>query len=109
MRSGGKLIVRAHEVHGLVNGTTKPGVRITIADTGHGMSEATRKRVFEPFYTTKDLQGTGLGLWISSGIVERHQGRMTVRSTEHPIHHGTVFSLFLPCEETPEAAEPLAY
>ena len=62
-----------------------------------------RARLFEPFYTTKDLNGTGLGLWISAGIVDRHHGRLTFRSTEHPVHHGTVFSLFLPYEETPEA------
>ena len=95
MRSGGRLVVRAHAVHQ----DGKSGVRITIADTGHGMSADVLRRIFEPFYTTKDLQGTGLGLWISHGIVERHQGRLTVRSSEHPVHHGTIFSLFLPCEE----------
>ena len=62
----------------------------------HGMSSTVRKRLFEPFYTTKDLNGTGLRLWISAGIVNRHHGRLTFRSTEDPIHHGTVFSLFLP-------------
>jgi len=72
------------------------GIRITIADTGTGMSSIVQSRLFEPFYTTKDLNGTGLGLWISAGIVDRHRGRLTFRSTEHPIRHGTVFSLFLP-------------
>lgn len=65
------------------------------------MTSAVRSRIFEPFYTTKELNGTGLGLWISADIVTRHQGRLTLRSTPHPIHHGTVFSLFLPSEETP--------
>ena len=96
MRMGGRLLVRAHEK---TDEAGRQGVRITVADTGHGMSEETLRRVFEPFYTTKDLNGTGLGLWISAGIVERHQGRLTVRSSEHPVHHGTVFALFLPCEE----------
>ncbi len=102
MRQGGRLVVRAHDAHEL-SGYAKgrPGIRITIADTGHGMSPAVRARLFEPFYTTKELKGTGLGLWISSGIVTRHQGRLTLRSTEHPIHHGTVFSLFLPSMEPP--------
>jgi PAS domain S-box-containing protein len=98
---GGRLIVRAHNVTD--HRTNRNGIRITIADTGHGMAPAVRSRIFEPFYTTKELNGTGLGLWISSGIVNRHQGRLTFRSTEHPIRHGTVFSLFLPYEEMPEA------
>ena len=95
MRMGGRLIIRAHDAHS--NGI--PGVRITIADTGHGMNAATTARIFEPFFTTKDLNGTGLGLWISTGIVERHQGHLRVRSTDDPIRHGTVFTLFLPCKE----------
>lgn len=94
MRSGGRLLARAHNTTDLVTGV--PGVRITVADTGHGMSPATLLRIFEPFYTTKDLNGTGLGLWISAGIVERHGGRLSVRSSEHPVHHGTIFSLLLP-------------
>ena len=104
-QSGGRLIVRAHDA--TLRSPSDPqgrrGVRITIADTGHGMSPAVRSHLFEPFYTTKDLNGTGLGLWISSGIVDRHQGRLTFRSSEHPVHHGTIFSLFLPLAETPDA------
>ena len=101
MRMGGRLLVRAHEGHDHQPGPGqgRSGVRITIADTGHGMSAATMRRVFEPFFTTKDLQGTGLGLWISAGIVERHQGRLRVRSSDDARRHGTVFTLFLPCEE----------
>ena len=101
MRTGGRLIIRAHECHDqnpkLIQ--PRPGVRITIADTGHGMSKDVLSRVFEPFFTTKDLNGTGLGLWISAGIVDRHQGRLCVRSSEHTVHHGTIFTLFLPREE----------
>jgi len=95
MRNGGRLMIRAHNATS--NGI--PGVRITIADTGHGMNAATLARIFEPFFTTKDLNGTGLGLWISTGIVERHQGHLRVRSTDDPIRHGTIFTLFLPCKE----------
>ena len=99
MRNGGRLVVRAHDSrdYGVEEG--RAGVRITIADTGHGMTEAVRKRIFEPFFTTKDLNGTGLGMWISSGIVDRHQGRLQVRSSADATRHGTVFTLFLPCEE----------
>jgi len=107
MRHGGCLTVRAHNATDFsTNGSSqRRGIRITIADTGHGMSPAVRARIFEPFYTTKELNGTGLGLWISSGIVERHQGRLALRSTEHPVHHGTVFSLFLPCLDCIEQDE----
>ena len=95
---GGRLLVRAHDAtdYSPEYPQGRRGLRITIADTGHGMSPTVRQRLFEPFYTTKDLNGTGLGLWISSGIVKRHHGRLTFRSSQHPIHHGTIFSLFLP-------------
>jgi PAS domain S-box-containing protein len=103
MRNGGRLLVRAHNA--TVSTPQHPdgirGVRIVIADTGHGMTPDVQARVFEPFYTTKDLNGTGLGLWISSGIVSRHNGRLTFRSSTHPLHHGTAFSLFLPLEDDP--------
>lgn len=104
MRTGGQLFIRAHNCTQTGEDVGRRGVRITVADTGHGMSEKTRQRIFEPFFTTKDLNGTGLGLWISSGIVERHGGRITVRSSEDPRHHGTVFCLFLPCDEQPVTA-----
>jgi signal transduction histidine kinase len=101
MRQGGRLLVRAHDatVYSPQYPHGRSGIRITIADTGHGMPPSVQARLFEPFYTTKDLNGTGLGLWISAGIVSRHQGRLTFRSNQHPIHHGSVFSLFLPSVE----------
>jgi PAS domain S-box-containing protein len=103
MRQGGRLIVRAHDATDLSPDRSKVrhGIRITIADTGHGMSREVRGRLFEPFYTTKDLNGTGLGLWISAGIIHRHQGRLSFRTTQHPVYHGTIFSLFLPWAEEP--------
>jgi PAS domain S-box-containing protein len=100
MRSGGRLILRSHAGTDPKEGM--PGLRLTIADTGHGMSAATRARIFEPFFTTKDLNGTGLGLWISAEIIQRHRGRLAVRSSEKPGRQGTVFTLFLP-EQPPEA------
>ena len=98
MRTGGRLVIRAHDAHDAETG--RAGVRIAIADTGLGMSRTTQRRLFEPFYTTKGLNGTGLGLWISSEIVKRHEGRLQVRSTQDPVHHGTVFTLFLPLRES---------
>ncbi len=60
------------------------------------MTPETVSKIFEPFYTTKGLNGNGLGLWISKGIVERHRGQLRVRSTQDAALHGTVFTLFLP-------------
>lgn len=101
MRTGGRLVIRAHDAHEADTG--RAGVRIAIADTGHGMTRTALRRLFEPFYTTKGLNGTGLGLWISSEIVKRHEGQLRVRSSQHPVHHGTVFTLFLPLREAAEA------
>ncbi len=94
MRTGGRLVVRAHDALHPVFGTR--GVRIAVADSGSGMTRETRQRLFEPFYTTKDLNGTGLGLWISQEIVVRHRGELRVRSSQDELGHGTVFTLFLP-------------
>jgi signal transduction histidine kinase len=94
MRTGGRLVIRTHD--GVCVRTHRHGIRITIADTGYGMSPEVRQHIFDAFYTTKGLGGTGLGLWISKGIVEKHQGTLRVRSSDRQPHTGTVFSLFLP-------------
>ena len=78
--SGGRLIVRSREATEWRSG--RRGVVITVADTGSGMSSETQERLYTAFYTTKGLSGTGLGLWVSSGIVERHQGRLLVKSRQ---------------------------
>ena len=73
-----------------------PGVRIAIADDGCGIGASDRARLFEPFFTTKGEFGTGLGLWVSQGIVEKHGGTIRFRSSTLPGRSGTVFSVFLP-------------
>jgi signal transduction histidine kinase len=60
------------------------------------MSAATQARIFDAFYTTKGRSGTGLGLWISKGIIEKHHGHLRVKSSNLPPRTGSVFSLFLP-------------
>jgi PAS domain S-box-containing protein len=89
-----RLLLRSRETIDWRTG--RSGLILTIADTGSGMSPETRAHVFEAFFTTKGINGTGLGLWISSEIVARHDGRLLLRSSQNPAHHGTVFSLFLP-------------
>jgi len=67
---------------------------IEVSDTGRGMSEATLQRAFEPFYTTQDVgEGTGLGLSVVHGIVQRHKGEVVVKSR---IGEGTRFRVYLP-------------
>jgi len=100
MRTGGRLLLRAH---GAVDAGGTRGLRLSVADTGQGMSQSTLKRIFEPFFTTKDVNGTGLGLWISAEIVQRHHGRICVRSSQNSSFRGTVFSLFLPLGHASEA------
>lgn len=79
------------------------GLRITIADTGSGIPENVRAQLGSPFFTTKGQRGTGLGLWVSQGIVKRNGGNIRVRSSTTPKHHGTVFTIFLPTNLRPRA------
>jgi PAS domain S-box-containing protein len=101
MQRGGRLLVRSREATDWRTG--RPGLAITIADTGSGIASKMLGSIYKAFYTTKGIGGTGLGLWISRGIVERHNGRLLVRSSQRPGHTGTVFQLFLPSSE-PAAA-----
>jgi two-component system NtrC family sensor kinase len=89
----------AMEEGGILTVTSAPSqdthfVEVDIADTGPGIGEEHAEKIFEPFFTTKEVgHGTGLGLAISYGIVERHEGRLSVRSEEG---EGTTFVIQLP-------------
>jgi signal transduction histidine kinase len=91
----GRLKVRIANTHEHRNGS-RPGVRLTVADTGSGIPAEIRRTLFEPFVSSKGDRGTGLGLWISSQIVSRHGGRIEVKSSARSPSEGTVFSVFLP-------------
>ena len=97
MPRGGRLHVRLRQAKCPI--TWRDGVRISVADTGTGFLPHIRKHLFEPFHTSKEVTGTGLGLWISKGIVDKHGGRMVMKSRweQHsPERHGTMFSMWLP-------------
>jgi PAS domain S-box-containing protein len=92
---GGRLLIRLHPQTNWTDG--RNGVRLTVGDTGEGISLDIMEHLFEPFQTTKELMGTGLGLWVSKGIVEKHEGTIRTR-TRRGKRHGTVFSVWLPVE-----------
>lgn len=77
------------------------GIAVTVGDTGTGMSAETLHHMFEPFYTTKESTGTGLGLWVTEEIVAKHGGDIKVRSWQSAANgekSGTVFRVFLPID-----------
>lgn len=102
---GGTLVVRVRQTHAWNNGH-RPGVRITILDTGSGIARQHRKNLFQPFFTTKEDVGTGLGLWITRSIVEKHGGFIRVKSRAASDAHGTAFSIFLPLDGKAHSSKP---
>jgi two-component system, chemotaxis family, CheB/CheR fusion protein len=97
MKSGGSLTMRVSASFDWRN-QRRPGIRTTIADSGIGMDTDTLRKIYEPFFTTKNETGTGLGMWVSAQLVERLQGDLRVSSTTRLGRSGTAFSLFLPLE-----------
>jgi len=95
MTDSGCVTIKIANSHEWKNANLE-GVRVTIADSGSGINPATKLRLFEPFYTTKKDVGTGLGLWLTKEIVEKHGGSISVRSSIQPGRTGTAFSVFLP-------------
>ncbi len=101
---GGRLALKIRKAsHG-----GEAGVRVTVADTGCGIPAAAKSRIFEAFFSTKDATGIGLGLWVSEGIVRKHAGKISVRSSTDEARHGTVFSLFFPENGLRVEAQPSA-
>lgn len=97
LHRGGRIRVRIRNGH-LWSDDKVPGIFVTVADTGHGIPETMRKRLFEPFVTTKEDTGTGLGLWATQSIVRKHRGNIAVRTATRSDTHGTVFRLFFPLD-----------
>jgi signal transduction histidine kinase len=99
LQGGGRMVI--HTRSGRDAKTGVAGVYLSVADDGVGMDEATRARIFEPFYSTKETTGTGLGLWISLEIVGKQGGRLRVKCRMATVGRrgGTVFRVFLPVEQ----------
>ena len=93
MPNGGDLHIRLRPAQCMKTGAK--GLRLSVADTGTGFDPSIKKHLFQPFHTTKDVTGTGLGLWISKGIIDKHGGRIQMRSRPGK---GTVFSIWLPLD-----------
>ena len=94
MPSGGRLRVHVRDAADWVG--QRRGVSISIVDTGIGIRPEDSKRLFQPFFSTKSTKGTGLGLWISKGIVQKYDGTLTCRSYRTPSGCATCFRVFLP-------------
>jgi len=90
MPGGGTLSIRIRRT-----AISSNGLLLTVADTGHGMSAETARKVFEAFFTTKHATGTGLGLWVSEEIIRKHRGSVRLRSREGE-RSGTCFFMFFP-------------
>ena len=74
----------------------RSGATVTITDSGPGIPPELRAKLFQPFFTTKGEQGTGLGLWVSRGIVEKHGGTIELSNSGDPAFPGTVVRVYLP-------------
>ena len=100
--NGGRLVIRARRSRDWRN-PAQTGIRFAVADTGAGMEPDVREHIFEAFFTTKEVTGTGLGLWVSQEIILKHHGLVRVRSRsvarpDEPArkNSGTVFEVFIP-------------
>jgi PAS domain S-box-containing protein len=109
MEEKGTLTIKATLIH---DGTDGNGlaVRVSLLDDGCGIDPMQMKKIFEPFYTTKKDVGTGLGLWLTQNLVEKHRGRIHVRSRVDGAKKWTAFSVVLPQDQSrqqnPSAGNP---
>ena len=89
---GGTIKIRVK--HGRAWKSRSLGIRVLVSDNGPGIPLSARSHIFEPFFTTKGERGTGVGLWVSQGVIEKHSGSIRMKSSTG-LAHGTTFSVFL--------------
>jgi PAS domain S-box-containing protein len=99
----GRIVIRVSSARERT-GAERDGVRLTVCDNGPGIAFELRKKLFEPFFTTKKEVGTGLGLWVSTNVVRKHEGTIRVRSSMETGKSWTAFSVFLPLSSPSLAA-----
>ena len=105
MPAGGRLRLYVREAADWIG--QRRGVSISIVDTGIGIRPEDSKRLFQPFFSTKSTKGTGLGLWISKGIVQKYDGSLSCRSYRSQRGCSTCFRVFLPViAAAPESSKP---
>jgi signal transduction histidine kinase len=97
-----RIVIRASASNDPVTGN--PRIRLSVSDSGHGITPAIGKQMFDPFFTTKGTVGTGLGLWVCKQLVEKNGGHLRVRSRTHGPKRGTTFSVTLPTNLAPTPA-----
>ncbi len=104
MPGGGCIHVRTAGTRDWASGAK--GLSVTVCDDGSGMDEETIGHLFEPFYSTKGITGTGLGLWVSKEIVDRHHGSIRLRSRPGADSQTgrTLFRVFFPTDGVPVPA-----
>jgi PAS domain S-box-containing protein len=101
--SGGAIKIRITPRKAGVDATgqkMQAGATVIIADNGAGISEDVHSHLFQPFFTTKGELGTGLGLWVSRGIINKHGGTISIESDTSQAAHGTVVKVFLATNPT---------
>jgi two-component system, NtrC family, sensor kinase len=94
MPDGGRMRVSVHEF--IDPDTQNGGISVCVSDTGSGIKAVHTKQLFEPFFTTKSTKGTGLGLWISKGIVQKYDGSIQFRSMRQGDRCVTCFRVLIP-------------
>jgi signal transduction histidine kinase len=104
-KEGDRIVVHAWNSRDFKSGGQ--GMRLTIADTGAGIAETDKAKLFAPFFTTKKEVGTGLGLWITKDLLEKKGGRIRVRSRNSK-PSGTAMSIYLPMAFPEKSAELVA-
>jgi len=98
MPEGGTLRVSLRYTSQWNASVARPGIRVSVTDTGVGIPTKHRHKIFEPFFTTKAEKGTGLGLWVSRGIVQKLDGTIRFRCAKWRGRTLTSFAVFIPTD-----------